>query len=73
MPDETFSPPGPDLNISATARVLGTDRETVNMLLAHGILKAYELSPRNIRIRRESVIQIRNQILPTGGFEEGGE
>lgn len=57
-------PPGPDLDIPQTARVLGTTTATVKQLLADGILEAYQLTPKVFRVRRETIIRLRNREVP---------
>lgn len=68
MSTPRFSPPGPDLSISSAASILGTSTYTVRKLLSAGELQAYELRPGAVRIRRESVIALRNRVLPLSHF-----
>jgi hypothetical protein len=69
-----YRPPGPDLHINAAARILGTEPRVIKELLAKGTLCAYLLDPerpRSLRIRRESVIELRNRQIPPSEFAGG--
>lgn len=68
MSTPKFSPPGPDLSISGAARILNTSPYTVRKLLSAGELQAYTLRPGAVRIRRESVVALRNRVLSPSHF-----
>ena len=51
---------GTDISINEAAQILGTNLSTINNLINDGVLQAYQLTPRIVRICRESIISLKN-------------
>lgn len=61
--NKLFRPPGPDVSLNVAARILGTDRKYVRHLITQGKLEAYQLGERSVRVRRESILDFRDNLL----------